>query len=299
MSIKRPQKAPLDPVTNEELLKLKYPLVGSPKLDGFRCIIDGVPKTSSMKEFKNPFIREVLKAPEFQGLDGELIVGSPTDPNVYNNTTGPLRREWGEPDFKFYVFDNWLDGHFTYLERWLSQTSPAHSKGRIVVLEQRFLANLDDVLEYEAKMLEVGYEGIMIRSLDGRYKEGRCTFNEMNIFKRKPFAECEATIVGFVEAMENLNPLKKDEMGLGKRSSHKANKRPKGTLGAVICQCDLWPKPFNAGMGEGFTQEAKDDIWNRQEDFMGCVATVKYQAYGSIDAPRIGKVIKILPKELV
>jgi hypothetical protein len=70
-TIKRPMKAPSKSISNEELSGLKYPVVGSPKLDGFRCVIDHIPLTSSMKPFTNKFIAEELSNPLFHGLDWE------------------------------------------------------------------------------------------------------------------------------------------------------------------------------------------------------------------------------------
>ena len=67
MSLKRPMKAPTDPITDTELKTLSFPLVGSPKLDGFRCIVDGTGLTSSMKPFTNRFVAETLKNPIYDG----------------------------------------------------------------------------------------------------------------------------------------------------------------------------------------------------------------------------------------
>lgn len=294
MSIKRPLKAPSEPITDDQLVHLHYPIVGSPKLDGFRCIVDEVPLTSSMKLFPNKFVNEVMRDLMYDGLDGELLVGAPNDPNAFHNTSGPIRRFDGQPDFRFYVFDNWKLGDYTYFDRWVSRIRP--DEGRLIILEQRMLDSPEDVIAYESEMLDAGYEGAMIRSLDGRYKEGRCSFRELNIFKRKPFVECEAEIIGFVEGLQNLNEPKMNETGHMRRSSHQENKVGKGTLGSFELRSDLWFNSFHAGPGEGYTAEDRQDIWNRRDEYLGQVATIKYQKYGSRDAPRIPSVIKIRPK---
>lgn len=296
MFIRRPQKAPTDPITDEELNKLIYPLVGSPKLDGFRCtVINGCPTTSSMKPFQNRFIcEEFSNYPWLSGLDGEIIVGSPTSPDVFHNTSGPVRRFDGEPDFKFYVFDDFSNKDSSYEERWLLKND-IFDWSRIVVLEQCLLKCPDDVLAYEKEILSLGYEGVMIRSLSERYKEGRCTFRDMNIFKRKPFVECEAVIIGFEEAMENQNEQEVNELGLSKRSHKKENLIPKGTLGAFILKSPLWEKSFSAAPGRGFTADTKLLIWLQRDNYIGLSATVKYQLYGSRERPRMPSVIKLRP----
>jgi DNA ligase-1 len=296
MLIKRVQKAPTDPITDADLQTLKYPLVGSPKLDGFRCIVDERGgRTSSMKPFSNRFVETALRDPVFQGLDGEIIVGSPfktsEDDDVFHRTSGPIRRFDGEPDFKLYVFDNWKQGDLTYYERWLKAFHLHHP--RVVVLEQQLLTNAAEVMTYEKEMVELGYEGAMIRSVEGRYKEGRCTLREQNIFKRKPFEECDAEIIGLEEAMVNLNEKVLDEQGLSKRSSHQENKYCKGTLGMFVLHSSWWNKPFKAACGKGFDDRKKLEIWNNRDSYIGRVCTIKYQKYGSIDAPRQPKVIKI------
>jgi DNA ligase-1 len=283
-------------VQDEDLDKLVYPLVASPKLDGFRCtVVNGSPLTSSMKPFMNRFIcEEFANYPWLSGLDGEIIVGPPNTPDAFHNTSGPVRRFDGEPDFKFYVFDNFSNKSLTYDERWLLKNH-LYSWSRVVVLPQSLLKNPDDVKEYERIMLESGYEGAMIRSLNGRYKEGRCTFKEMNIFKRKPFVECEAVIIGFEEALENQNEQEVNELGLSKRSHKQENMIPKGTLGAFILRSPLWEHSFSAAPGKGFTAADRLQIWTVRQSLLGRPATVKYQKYGSRERPRMPSVIKLRP----
>jgi len=292
MTIKRPMKAPSDPITDGQLHAIRYPIVGSPKLDGWRCTVDGEPRTSSMKPWPNEFIREALSDPMYQGLDGEILVGAPNDPKAFFNTDGPVKSRAGQPNFRFYVFDYWEGGDYSYQDRWLSALP--EERGRIVVLQQRLLNTPEEVIAYEREMLQLGFEGAMIRSLDGLYKQGRCSFREMNVFKRKPFVECEAVIVGFVESMENLNEQKMNETGHMRRSHHQANMRPKGTLGSFVLKCDKWPgHELTAAPGEGYDMTWRQDVWNRRDEYLGKIATVKYQLYGSRDAPRIPSVTQI------
>ena len=292
-TIRRPMKAPTDSITDEQLQDLAYPLLGSPKLDGFRCMVTDHALTASMKPFANRFVQSVLSDPLFAGVDGEVLVGNPTDPDVYHNTSGPLRRFDGEPDFKFYAFDNFKYKTQTYKERWLSWAYPRHP--RLVRLEQTYLTSPEEVIAYENEMLSLGYEGAMIRSPLGVYKEGRCTLREGNIFKRKPFVDCEAVITGYEEEVHNANEAVVSELGLKKRSHHQDNLIPSGTLGTFILRSPLWEKTFKAGLGKGFTAEVGQKIWNERDAYLGLTVTVKYQKYGSFDRPRIPSIIKLRP----
>ncbi|MCP3924863.1 MAG: hypothetical protein GY714_19975 [Desulfobacterales bacterium] len=282
--IRKPLKAPNASLEDSELELLSYPVLGSAKIDGFRCLIDGYAKTSSMKPQPNPFIQNELSFPWLNGLDGELVIGKPNDPGAFNKSTGPLRRQHGEPDFTFYVFDRFLKPNESYGKRWILelQNFPYHS--RVIALPQEVLKSPAQVIAFTKACINQGFEGAMIRTIDGKYKQGRATFNEMNIFKRKPLSDAEATIIGFNEKMTNLNPQEIDEMGYAKRASNQENKVPAGTLGSFILQSALWEKPFNC-RGK-IDDPLALEIWNNKEKYLGKQVTFKYQAYGSIDAPR-------------
>ena len=295
MSITRVMKAPSESITNEQLQHMRYPIVGSAKIDGYRCVVDeDGPLTSSHKRFPNHFINDELSDPLYQGLDGELLVGAPNDPNAYNNSSQIMSIN-GKPDFRLYAFDDFRYGNYYYKDRWLERK--LQDQGRLVILEQRILESYEDVIVYEQEMLDQGFEGSMIRTLNSFYKEGRCSFRDMAIYKRKPFVETEAIIVGFVEGLQNLNEPKMNEQGHMRRSSHLENKIGKGTLGSFELRSDLWPVTFHAGLGEGFTQEDKQDIWDHRDQYLGRIVTVKYQKYGSRNRPRLPNVVKIRAAE--
>src|SRR5690554_4631311 len=90
----------------DNLDALKYPLLATPKIDGIRClIIDGVAMSRSLKPIPNRFIQSVIGKPEFNGLDGELLVG-----DSFQAATSGIMSGDGEPDFRYYVFDQWDAG---------------------------------------------------------------------------------------------------------------------------------------------------------------------------------------------
>ena len=288
--ILRPQKAPSESITDEQLqivLNIHGYVLGSPKLDGYRCTTEDGAFTSSMKKVTNLFIQRVLSDPMYNGLDGELIVGKPNLPETFNNTTGPVRRADGEPDFKFYVFDRhdmpkeaYKVKHAGNVE-FLSETPFVH------VVKQKRLETVEAVRVFELKCVDGGYEGAMIRVDTKLYKEGRCTLKEQNIFKRKPTEDDEAIIIGFDEQMLNTNKAKKNELGNMVRSSHKSGKVGKGTLGSFHCESPLWPGVvFKVGTGKGLTNALRKKIWDKRDMYIGDTLTYKYQKYGSIDAPR-------------
>jgi DNA ligase-1 len=282
--IKRPMKAMSKSLTDKDAKLLNYPVVASPKLDGIRgMVINEVVLSSTLKPIGNKYIQECL-GKEYNNLEGELIVGDPCDPDSFNNTTGAVRRSSGEPDFKFYIFDNFKEPSLSYKERFLNESLRFAVLPHIVVVEQTPIHNFEELELYEKMVLNKGYEGAMVRSFDGVYKEGRTTLREQNIFKRKPVSDAEALVVGFNEQMKNNNEKTLNELGKNVRSSHKENKTPAGTLGSFILKCDLWDEPFHCG--SGMTDGLKQDIWDHKDEYMGLTVVFKYQAYGSREAPR-------------
>lgn len=285
--ISRPQKAPSESITDEQLqvvLNTHGYVLGSPKLDGYRCTTQDGAFTSSMKKITNLFIQKILSDPIYNGLDGELIVGKPNLPETFNNTTGPVRKASGEPDFKFYVFDCHDRPEHFYFAR-LEQLKIIELPF-VHVVKQTILNTVEAVRAYELKCVNGGYEGAMIRVATKLYKEGRCTLKEQNIFKRKPTEDDECVIIGFAEQMLNTNKPKKNEMGNMVRSSHKSGKVGKGTLGSFIVESPKWNKQFAIGTGKGLTNKKRKEIWENRDYYLGDTITYKFQLYGSIDAPR-------------
>jgi len=293
-------KAPSKSITDNEIKSLleNGPLIGSPKYDGFRGFIDpenGTLLSNARKPYGNKFVQSEMSKKCYSGLDGEFIVGDPTDPEVFKNSSSALRRQSGEPEFTFYVFDSMLDPTMPYEQRMSALEAYAYLP-YIEVVPSVYLETLEDVIEYETEMLMLGYEGIMLRDPQGVYKFGRATMKEANIFKRKPFADCEAVIVAVNEMMENQNEKVVNEMGRSKRSSCQDGKVGKDTLGSFTLKSPLWENEFNCGTMLGVTLEDRFDMWAEKESLIGQTVTLKYQSYGSVDAPRIPVFLRFRPE---
>jgi DNA ligase-1 len=294
-------KSPSEGISLNELKAVTYPIACSAKLDGIRAIItpSGV-LSNTLKPLGNLYMQECLRDSSLIGLDGELIVGlpyaDPNDPNddVFNRTTGAIRRSSGEPDFKFYVFDSFIYKDSSYRLRWLKHTQrypdfysdDEDYNPRVIILEQRICNTFEEAIAYEKELILTGYEGMMVRSLTAPYKEGRVTLREGYILKRKPLEQDEAIVVGVYEQLQNLNEKVTNELGRGQRSSHKENKVGKGTLGGVTLSSPRWKETFNCGTIIGGTDEWRQRMWDNQHLIMGQTMTYIYQGYGSIDKPR-------------
>lgn len=275
----------------EQLDKLRFPVYVTPKLDGVRALCtDSGLMSRSWKRIPNEKVQARLTNRELTGLDGELIVGSPTAPDVYRVTQSTVARRDGDAEIALYVFDDWNMPGVGYRERLegLMQVEigllPALN---IKMVPSYHAENLEQLLKYEADFLEEGYEGCILRSPAGLYKNGRSTAKEQGMLKLKRFADGEAQIVEMEEEMENGNEATKDAFGRTERSSHKANLRGKGSMGALVVQDLKTGVQFK--IGTGFDSEQRGGFWRQRDKFIGAV--VKYQHFpiGAKDRPRFPK----------
>jgi DNA ligase-1 len=214
---------------------LAYPIYASPKLDGCRAlVVDGQLRSRALKPFPNKFVSTRFSQSALNGLDGELILGDPTDPDVFRKTSEVLRRKEGEPDVKFYCFDLW-DSNLQYKDRIFDMRESIQKwGGHVVLVDSEPVYNEVQLLETEAKCLDDGYEGLILRSPGGMYKFGRATMKEGTMMKLKRFVDEEAEVVGVYEEMHNDNEAQTNELGRTFRSSHQENKVGKKTTGGFL-----------------------------------------------------------------
>lgn len=267
------------------LEQVRFPVYVSTKLDGIRCvIIDGVAYSRSLKPIRNKFIQSIIGKQEYNGLDGELIVGNVYDKDVFQKTTSGVMSEKGEPTFTFYVFDDFTNNEVDYskrLERLLERN--LYGKDGIVTLHQELYTSKEQVDKLLQRELELGGEGLILRSPIGKYKYGRSTPKEQLSVKLKFFQQNEFEVIGFTERMHNANQAKINELGLQERSSHKDNLIPMNTLGSLILK--YGDDTFN--VGTGFTDEQRLEIWNSREKYLGKLASVRYMSVGLKERPRL------------
>ena len=106
MELKRPLLAAK--TTDEDLRRLTWPMLASPKIDGIRALVVGGKLVSrTLKPIPNKYTQALFGRPELEGLDGELVVGQPWDRNLMQQTTSGVMSHGGEPPVWYHVFDKW------------------------------------------------------------------------------------------------------------------------------------------------------------------------------------------------
>jgi DNA ligase-1 len=258
---------------------LRFPKLASPKLDGIRCLVrNGVALSRHLLPIPNKFVQSVIGKKQWNGFDGELIVGPATAKDVFRVTDSGVMSAEGEPDFVFYAFDNWImqRGYSTRLE---DVRYRARDLVRTVAVPHTAIGSEAELLMYEKAQVDLGYEGVMLRDPDGAYKFGRSTAKQQGLLKVKRFEDSEAIVTGVVEEMHNTNAAEKDELGRTKRSKAKAGLVGKGTMGALNVRDIHTGVEFQ--IGTGFTAADR-----ARTDWAGKIVKYKHFPIGAKDKPR-------------
>lgn len=270
---------------------LRMPMYASPKLDGIRClIIDGEPVTRTLKPIPNNYIREKLTG--LPPLDGELIVGAANAPMVYNTTSSAVMSHDGEPDFTFWVFDLLDKPLLVFHDRLVDLLEGRENLPSFVkIVRQTVIHSSDELSDYYGRCLEDGYEGAMIRSPNGFYKQGRSTAKEQTLLKVKPFADYEAIVLDVYEAQHNTNEAKTNALGRTERSSAKAGLVGKGIVGGFRVVDVLTKREFDVAPG-AMTHGERAYWWIHREEAKGKILTYRCMEHGSLDAPRFTRFMR-------
>lgn len=280
-----------------------FPLYVSVKIDGIRaCKVPGRGLVSRhIKPIPNKFIRTILEGiPGLDHCDGELLTFTNGRMDDFNTVQSKVMTVAGTPDFKWYVFDHFGNPDMPYHERQkLLPQGGAHERVKIVVQHQvKDQAGIDWL---EDMALTDGWEGLIARSIDGRYKYGRSTVREGLLLKVVRKNRAEAVIVGAKERMHNDNEAQISELGYQFRSSHKDNKIGRGDLGSLelewdgMCDGALHPGlpenvelPITFSCGTGFSDDLRAEYWGRLSQFIETRQKIvfEFRGVGTENRPR-------------
>jgi len=296
----KPDPAELDAA----IVALKYPVLASPKLDGIRATVQGGCLLSrSLKPIPNLALQKLWGKKELEGLDGEIIVGSPFGEAVFDRTRRVvMARAASAEGAVYHVFDR--QGAEPFQQRFISIMQQLSAKTRVELVPHIPVTNQKALLAYEQKCLQKGYEGICVRDPSGAYKQGRSTLHEGGLVAVKRFVDAEAVVLSVYEQQENTNEKTMDALGHSKRSARKAGKVGKDTLGGFTvvmlprCRCHgiILPnspalKPcthsFNIGTGVGLTDAVRKELWAKRKSLPGKIVKFRYQKIGTMEAPRL------------
>ncbi len=275
---------------------MRYPVYGSPKIDGVRALmIDKELKPRSLKDFKNKAVAKHFNEhwAWLDGFDGEMVVGELNAPNMCRATSSALSSIEGDLKPTWYIFDLAMIGYsFRDRLKLLRQRFKAMPAGvrrlcRVKMINQRLIEGAEEAELFERQMLELGYEGVVFKSAAADYKFGRGTMKDQSFMRTKRFEDAEAEIIEVIELERNQNAPKRNELGNQVRSHHQANKVAGGTMGSLKCRVMTGPLTGQVfELGTGFDAETRQWFWDRRHEVHKDIVKFRYFAHGVKDKPR-------------
>lgn len=268
-----------------DISAVRYPVLASPKVDGLRAIVRGGCLLSrKLLPIPNRHLQDLYARPEYEGFDGELVVGDPSRATVFETSDVVMEEHEGIESVFFLVFDL-CNLQVPYMERYrrLREMAPVQN-----LWEQKLIFEEAELMDYVASITGMGYEGVIIRDLNSPYKFGRSTVREGWMLKIKNFSDAECIIVGMDELYSNQNPAELNDLGLTKRSSHQANKVPMNKMGSLL-------GIYNGQeirLGTGFTDAQRIEIWQNPDKYLRKYAKFKFQSTGGKSVETGGKGIR-------
>jgi ATP-dependent DNA ligase len=223
---------------------LTYPVYVQPKLDGIRCLVYEKDGETVFQSRNHTFFQSFphIKAITGLVLDGELY----NHDLEFQDITSMVRKK-NHPDLgklEYHVYD--VIGEGTFEER-LTQF-----KGLPFSVETKKVFNVDEVEAYHDACVKRGYEGIMIRTPSGLYRQTR----SKDLLKYKHFKTEEFKVVGHTVGKE----------------------------GIPVFECVTGDKRFGVMMKS--TLEEKKAMLLDVESYYGKWLTVKYQELSKDGVPR-------------
>jgi DNA ligase-1 len=290
--------------TDKDFQSLRFPLIATPKLDGIRVLKrDGKLLTRSNKLVRNRYIQS--KASEIpDGLDGEIMTFTEGTLDAFSPSADAVQSWYesgqstldafdtisskvmsgdGEPDFKFFCFDDFTYPTMAYVDRLKICKTKVEQSVWCEYVETAVVNDLQELMALNEEHLKrLHGEGTMLRAPLGPYKYGRSSVREGYLLKLKKFEDDEAEVIGINQLFSNTNEVEVNEAGKNFRRSKKENMVPVEKMGSIVVK---W-RDTTFEIGTGFDDEQRKWWWENAETLIGTSVTFKYQGVGAKGRPR-------------
>lgn len=232
-----------------------------PKLNGERCrvIWDSEGKVSLHSSYNKeivsvPHIYQELSDIEFVNTekDGELYVPGMDLRMIQSIVSRTVNLHPNFQVMQLHLFDN-VDNTVQHnrFDTFYSDADIFKDTNSIKIVETDLVTSNDEISKCLAQRMEAGYEGIVLRKVDGLYQRD---LHSTQIMKLKPRKDDHYIIVGVQEEIDIYG-------------------NPKNALGSF--QCERNSKPFSIGTGTLLTRANREFYWKNPP--IGKVLHIKYQ----------------------
>lgn len=245
--------------------KVTYPVFIQPKLDGVRCLYNGLNFWSRKgKKFLTSVTSHLVFDTENQILDGELML---PPPYTFQQTVSAIKKYDPElsPQLRYYIYDVITDQTFEERNLYLNEINNSRVYPKdIIFLDTIIVTDEEELMLKHLTFVDMGYEGSMVRSKHGKYL---IKHRSTDLLKLKDFIDEEFIIVGVIE-------------GEAKEK------------GKAIFQCissnDLVFRVRPKG-----TDDHRAKLWKERDSLIGKQLTVRYQNLSDDGIPRFPAGISI------
>lgn len=298
-------KPMLAPNKQPNLDELSYPLLSSNKLDGIRCIFkNGEMLSRSLKQIQNKQLHQRFQVLKNYTkihnviLDGEIYSHKLTFQEItsfvmtQDFTDKKSIKKFGKimeiPEhLNFYMFDCVEDNDFELafnLRTIRSLIIVNKFPDLIVSVKQVLVKSPDEVRTMFKKVLENGYEGLILKDSNGRYKCGRATLKEGLMYKCKNFRTFDAKIKDVIQATEVNEDVEKKINELGRSVTSKKIGQRHVIEKAAAFLVDYEGKDLKVVIA--LTDTEKEEIWENKEQYINKIIEYKGMLEGAKDVPR-------------
>lgn len=259
------------PFSEDRLSKWEPPYIVQPKFDGVRCRAIPLqigPKGNeylllSSEEniiYSVPHINQAFSNLHLNAeFDGELYCHGKSFEEIVSITSRTVNPHPDALSIQFHLFDIVIDDQ-PQMRRTIICENLRNLNSYIQVSPFWLCESLDDIMRAYDKLINLGYEGIIVRHNQAPYERKRSTL----IMKFKGKREDDYKIVGY-----------KEEITI--------DGSPKNTLGALECISGDGNTFF---VGTGFTDDLRYQLWKDKENLIGKIAKIKYQHLTDRKIPR-------------
>ena len=227
---------------------LVFPVYVQPKLDGIRCLVYEKDGQTVFQSRNHTFFQSF---PHIQAVHGLVLDGELYNHSLEFQEITSMVRKKGHPDLsrlEYHVYD--IIGEGTFEERLMRLQGL--SVGGLKPVETKLVNSVDEIEAYHADCVKRGYEGIMIRTPGGLYRQTR----SKDLLKYKHFKTEEFKVVGHTVGKE----------------------------GIPVFECAVGDRRFGVMMKS--TLEEKQAMLASVESYYGKWLTVKYQELSKDGVPR-------------
>lgn len=224
---------------------LVYPVYVQPKLDGIRCLLYEKEGDTIFQSRNHTFFQNF---PHIKGVHGVILDGELYRHDLEFQDITSIVRKKNHPDLskiQYHIYD--IVGEGTFEQRFIQFKDFPNA------VETKKVFNVDEIEAYHADCVRRGYEGIMIRTPSGLYRQTR----SKDLLKYKHFKTEEFKVVGHTVGKE----------------------------GIPIFEC-LAKESKTFGVMMKSTLEEKQAMLKDVESYYGKWLTVKYQELSKDGVPR-------------